>query len=638
MTSRPLAAELRLRIMSGAIEDYFAGRMAKPPRISELAIMNGVPSLVSIEPLISDSGAITQSRGSEYLHISAVRLDAEYAARLATEYQMPRRHLHSGRPQGDAATPPSRSPTRAAASSPSSQWERSSPGQALLNQTVPVIAGAFTYRRASIALPARRPALAQIARSRSRPCRCRTSRRARRNSPACPTASASKPSLAPRARRSARRRDRRATVLMLDLDRFKQVNDTLGHRAGDDLIQAVGQRLGQLLGTPDMLARLGGDEFAIIHVHAPGLDEPLDLAQRIIDAIGKPFDIFGSEAFVGVSIGIATVGGRRGRSRTSSPARPTSRSTKPRPAAATAPWSSKKSMNEFLQNRKTIEAELREALRTRTTSSRSRSSRCSAATARSSAPRPWRAGPIRASARVSPAHFIPVAEATGLIEQLGAFVLRAACAMGAKWPGHTFAVNISPVQLRNPDFPAQRLRAAGRDRHARPTISSSKSPKASCSRKRSDAAEALRLFRSAGIKIALDDFGTGYSSLNYLKRYPVDRIKIDRSFVSQLAPGSVSVAIVQAMVTLAHALNIEVTAEGVETEANSAACCSDLGCNVYPGLPVLGPVTRPGARNAARAGLARSASRNPRLTARAGIRRALKLRSKPPPLRFAPHA
>jgi EAL domain-containing protein (putative c-di-GMP-specific phosphodiesterase class I) len=105
-----------------------------------------------------------------------------------------------------------------------------------------------------------------------------------------------------------------------------------------------------------------------------------------------------------------------------------------------------------------------------------------------------------------------------------------------------------------------------------------------------DVVEALRLFRNAGIKIALDDFGTGYSSLNYLKRYPVDRIKIDRSFVSQLAPGSVSVAIVQAMVTLAHALHIDVTAEGVETH-EQAKVLNELGCNVYQGFLFSAAVT-----------------------------------------------
>jgi EAL domain-containing protein (putative c-di-GMP-specific phosphodiesterase class I) len=161
--------------------------------------------------------------------------------------------------------------------------------------------------------------------------------------------------------------------------------------------------------------------------------------------------------------------------------------------------------------------------------------------------------------------------------------------MGAKWPGLTFAVNISPAQLRDPAFPRSvfdLLKQTG----MRPEDLELEITEGILLEEASDAAEALRLFRSAGIKIALDDFGTGYSSLNYLKRYPVDRIKIDRSFVSQLAPGSVSVAIVQAMVTLAHALHIEVTAEGVETH-EQAKVLNDLGCNVYQGFLFSAPVT-----------------------------------------------
>jgi diguanylate cyclase (GGDEF)-like protein len=374
---------------------------------------------------------------------------------------------------------------------------------------------------------------------------------------------------------------------MLDLDRFKQVNDTLGHRAGDDLIRAVGQRLSQLLGPKDSLARLGGDEFGIIHIHSSGLMGPLELSRRIIDAIGKPFDIFGSEAFVGVSIGIATAEGGEADAhelaRKADIALYEAKSTGRNRAVVF-----EESMNEFLQNRKTIEAELRDALR--------RDDQLAVAF------QPLYSGSgelVGAEAlvrwshpklgQISPAHFVPVAEATGLIGHLGHFVLRQACELGARWPGHTFAVNISPVQLRDPAFPASvfALLAQTGMHHADLELEITEGI---LLEEGSIATEAIRLFRASGIKIALDDFGTGYSSLNYLKRYPVDRIKIDRSFVSQLAPGSVSVAIVQAMVTLAHALDIEVTAEGVET-SEQMRVLSELGCNIYQGFLLSAPVT-----------------------------------------------
>jgi len=238
-------------------------------------------------------------------------------------------------------------------------------------------------------------------------------------------------------------------------------------------------------------------------------------------------------------------------------------------------------MNELLQNRKTIEVELREALR--------RDDQLSVAFQ----PLFGRDGQVvgaEALARwthprlgqISPAHFVPVAESTGLIDELGARVLRTTCLLGARWPGYTFAVNISPVQLRDPAFPRSVFDLLA-ETGMRPQGLELEITEGILLEEASDAAEALRLFRAAGIKIALDDFGTGYSSLNYLKRYPVDRVKIDRSFVSQLAPGSVSVAIVQAMVTLAHALHIEVTAEGVETH-EQASVLNGLGCNVYQGF------------------------------------------------------
>ena len=161
--------------------------------------------------------------------------------------------------------------------------------------------------------------------------------------------------------------------------------------------------------------------------------------------------------------------------------------------------------------------------------------------------------------------------------------------MGAAWPGHTFAVNISPVQLRDPSFPRGVFDLLDRT-GMRPEDLELEITEGILIEEASEVTEAIRLLRSAGIKVALDDFGTGYSSLNYLKRYPVDRIKIDRSFVSQLSVGNVSVAIVQAMVTLAHALHIDVTAEGVETH-EQAKVLMDLGCNVYQGFLFAAPVS-----------------------------------------------
>jgi diguanylate cyclase (GGDEF)-like protein len=579
-----LIGNLRRLLAEGGVTAYEEGRTPTPPGVAALRSVDGVPSLVSVAPIISDSGTIMQDAATLYLHVSLVRLDADYAERLGEQYQIPDTafspypELANGRtgllPLTDSA---GRFITFL-------QWTPSTPGRDLLNQTLPVIAGAFLI--AGIVAAALAHQLWRKSRALDAGRADAEHRAAHDQLTGLPNRAAFE-SMLGHALAQRPSRDRRTSVLMLDLDRFKQVNDTLGHRAGDDLIQAVGQRLGELLGSGDTLARLGGDEFAIVHHHAPGLTAVLDLSQRLIDAIGKPFDVFGSEAFVGVSIGIATAEGSE------ADAHELTRKADIALYEAKATGRNRavvfeESMNEFLQNRKTIEVELREALRRddqlavafQPLFGRDGHVVGAEALARWTHPR---------LGQISPAHFIPVAEATGLIGQLGTFVLWAACKMGAKWPGLTFAVNISPVQLRDAAFPAS-VFALLKQTGMRPQDLELEITEGILLEEASDAAEALRIFRSAGIKIALDDFGTGYSSLNYLKRYPVDRIKIDRSFVSQLAPGSVSVAIVQAMVTLAHALHIEVTAEGVET-AEQAKVLNELGCNVYQGFLFSAAVT-----------------------------------------------
>ena len=581
-----LVRNLRRLIAEGGIAAYEEGRADTPPRVSALRSVDGVPCFVSVAPIISDSGTIVQDPRTIYLHVSIVRLDTDYAERLGEQYQIPDAGFHLYPDTSQRRTGLLPLTDSAGRFITFFQWTPATPGGELLAQTLPVIGGAFLIAALVAAALAyqlwRKSRALEVGRADAE------HRAAHDQLTGLPNRMSFEAMLG-RALAQRPSRDRRLSVLMLDLDRFKQVNDTLGHRAGDDLIQAVGQRLGEMLGDGDTLSRLGGDEFAIIHTHPPGLTAVLDLSQRIVEAVNKPFDIFGSEAFVGVSIGIATA------ELTEADAHELTRKADIALYEAKATGRNRavvfeESMNEFLQNRKTIEVELREALR--------RNDQLSAAFQ----PLFGREGQIvgaEALARwthprlgqISPAHFVPVAEHTGLIGQLGMVVLTAACTMGAKWPGRTIAVNISPVQLRDPAFPSSVFELLAQT-GMRPEDLELEITEGILLEEASDAAEALRVFRSAGIKIALDDFGTGYSSLNYLKRYPVDRIKIDRSFVSQLAPGSVSVAIVQAMVTLAHALHIEVTAEGVETH-EQAKVLDELGCNIYQGFLFSAPVTSP---------------------------------------------
>jgi diguanylate cyclase (GGDEF)-like protein len=579
---KPLIADLRRRIAGGALAAYESGD-ADAPSVSDLAIIGGLPSLVSIEPIISDSGDIPQPRGSEYLHVSLVRLDAAYARRLSDEYFIAGARFSS---LGEAGPERAMLPLTNAAGRFVAffDWQRETPGQAMLGQTLPVMALVFAIATI-VAL-----FLVDQLRRKSRDLevgRADAEHLARHDPLTDLPNRASFESALGRALAQRASSGQGVSVLMLDLDRFKQVNDTLGHDAGDDLIEAVGQRLRQFVAPGDVLARLGGDEFAILTSHAPGIAQPLALSQQIVEAIGKPFRVFGSEAFVGVSIGIATTDGTEAESREilrkADIALYEAKTTGRNRAVVF-----EESMNELLQNRRAIEAELREALR--------RTDRLSVEFQPLFGPGRARVIGAEALARwrhpvigqVSPAHFIPVAEQSGLIGALGEFVLRRACELGARWPGTTMAVNVSPVQLRDAGFPS-RVFAVLSETGMRPADLELEITEGILLEESGTATDALRMFRSAGIRIALDDFGTGYSSLNYLKRYPVDRIKIDRSFVSQLASGSVPVAIVEAMVKLAHALRIEVTAEGVETP-EQMDILTYLGCNVFQGYLLSPPI------------------------------------------------
>lgn len=579
----PLIARLRDQLRRDGQTYLRSGRSSEVPRIADFAVIDGWPAIVGIMPIVTSSGELLQVPGEEPLLVSVQLLDDDFADRLIARYLIgDGRFLRRPTARDAASYPLIDGSGRIIAFF---EWQPDRPGERFVVRTAPALALAFAFAsivmlwlahrlwRSSTALQAGRIAAQHQANHdplTGLPNRTRFDE------------------VLGRTMMARRSYSEGVALLMLDLDRFKQVNDTLGHQSGDDLIRAVSQRLATLIEPQDMLARLGGDEFGVIHFSKRGLAGHLDLSQRIIDAVGKPFEIFGSEAFVGVSIGVVVIGegdaDRREITRKADIALYEAKSSGRNRAIVY-----EDTMDELLQNRHTIEAELRDALR--------RNDQLSVAF------QPLfsrEAGKVRGAealarwthptlGKVSPAHFVPVAESTGLIETLGEFVLREACKLGANHPGMTIAVNISPAQLRNPKFP-ERLFDMLLETGMAPANLELEITESILLDDEQVAAASLRTFRDAGIRIALDDFGTGYSSLNYLKRYPVDCIKIDRSFVSQLEDGSVSVAIVQAMVTLAHALEIEVTAEGVETE-EQRRILAQLGCNTFQGFLLSAPVS-----------------------------------------------
>lgn len=583
----PIVERLRGRLASHALmQDASADRPADLQQV-EVALVAGSPAIVSVAAIVSASGRLLQHPGTEFLHISVAYLDSVFADRLADE------HLFT---EATFTRYPSRSSERGVLPVLAMsgriigffEWTPERPGARMLARTMIALGGISAFGVLLIVL-----LLYRLWRSSSdlEKGRLMAQHQAHHDSlTGLPNRSRFDEMLA-RTLAAPRNRREGVALLLLDLDRFKQVNDTLGHQSGDELIRAVGQRLQRLVGPNDTIARLGGDEFGIIHHAVTGLAGHLQLSGNIIEAVGKPFELDGGEAFVGVSIGVVEIE-ERDQNRREIVRKADIALYEAKSSGRNCAVAYEEAMDELLQNRHRIEADLRDALRSGDQLTVAFQPLYSGQTGQilgAEALARWnhpRLGPV------SPALFIPVAEGTGLIEPIGEFVLRRACELGAQHPGLTFAVNISPAQLRNPRFPERlfdlllQTGMAAADLEIEITES--------ILLDHEDVATAtLRTLRGAGIRIALDDFGTGYSSLNYLKRYPVDRIKVDRSFVSQLEEGSVSAAIVQAMVTLAHALDIQVTAEGVETVEQHGLLCS-MCCNTLQGFLLSPPLPETG--------------------------------------------
>jgi diguanylate cyclase (GGDEF)-like protein len=352
-----------------------------------------------------------------------------------------------------------------------------------------------------------------------------------------------------------------AALLYIDLDHFKDVNDTLGHPIGDELIRAATQRLTQTVREKDLVARIGGDEFAVI---TAGCEHSslLNIANRLIAAICAPYTISNQTIVIGASIGIAVINekitGTPDIMRHADMALYRAKNEGRNRACIydTA-------MDSDLLQRKLLENDLRQAIdRNELRVAYQPIVNNSGETVVGVEALCRWTHPVRGE--ISPAEFIPIAENSGLIINLGEWVLRRACIDGNAWPGITMAVNVSPLQFRRADFVdvVERILAETGFDPTRLELEVTESTLLG----NVDTAE-LAMFRlkALGVRLALDDFGTGYSSLLYLRRFPFDKLKVDRSFVHSIERAADAAAIVHAVVSLGRGLGMKVTAEGVET-------------------------------------------------------------------------
>jgi diguanylate cyclase (GGDEF)-like protein len=369
-------------------------------------------------------------------------------------------------------------------------------------------------------------------------------------------------------------------VLYIDIDEFKSVNDSLGHMIGDELLKFVAASLSHCIGKTDFVARLGGDEFAIVQTAVRNQAEITDLVTRLYHAIREPYEYLGHQLTADASIGVA-LAPQHGTNldqilKNADLAMYAAKSAGRRTYRFFEP-----EMDAQIKARRLLEMDLRQAIAERALEvyyqpcvslQDNEITGCEALLR-------WR-HPERGM--ISPAEFVPIAEETGLINQLGEWALATACAEATTWPEDIkLAVNVSPVQFRSGTLALKivaALAASGLPAHRLEL----EITEAVLIRDDDAALAILHQLRAIGVRIALDDFGTGYSSLSYLQRFPFDKIKIDRCFVNDIAEPDGSSSIVQAVVNIAAARHMTTTAEGVETKQQQELLRA-LGCTEMQG-------------------------------------------------------
>ncbi|MER9425819.1 EAL domain-containing protein [Mesorhizobium sp. M0317] len=574
---RPTIARLR-QMMSKDASQAGAKFVA-----DDLVSLGGQPAILSVMPLVPSSDRVTQASGSEYLHVSIEFINDAVIGKIAQKYLLAGAHLlPMAQPLGSAAIPLI---DKQGVILGYIAWDQERPGLTLVGKASPALALAALVAASVLAF---------------------LLRRLRRASSALQTSQAQAQYLAfhdtltglpnralfeDRLRRAllTSGNESKVALLYLDLDRFKHVNDTLGHPAGDELVRQTAARLQHTVRDVDTVARLGGDEFAVILIDVRDVRNAEDVSERVLQKLQEPFKLMDDQVFISASIGIALSTG------------PDADADDLLRKADIALYEAKKNgrgryqvfagdMDDLLLRKRKVESELRSAL--------------NGGTGIKLAYQPVFASDgktiVGAEALIRWAHevhgalpaaqFIAIAEERGMIGQLGAWALLEACRFAVKTKLPWLAVNVSPLQLRDAGF-AEEVASILAETGLAPKRLQLEITENVLLENNDTTRAALAALRQSGVGIVLDDFGTGYSSLSYLRRHAIDKLKIDRSFVRLLDGDGNSGAIVKALIDLAGALKVEVTAEGVETEVQKALLVA-MGCQQLQGY-LLSPPLEP---------------------------------------------
>lgn len=573
----PLVAQLQQRLFA----DDTTGVTERVLSIgeSDLAVVGGRPAIVSVKPIVSDSGDLEQRPGDENLHVAVRFLDGSFPSSIGSQYQFEDMHFTPQADDSEHAYVPLISSKRETIGY--FCWTPFRPGATVRNETLPALGagvlcifgatsvlGLLLFRR-SERLSASRAELQHLAHH------------------DVLTGLANRASF-----NKALERELEAAlpadvhgVLFIDLDRFKAVNDTFGHPAGDRLIKMVAERLREVL-PHAIVGRIGGDEFTAL-LRKITEQDLVKAAEDVVHGMEQPFDLDGALATIGASVGAALAAGR---------ADPTELTRQADIALYHAKAAGRNRyalfgdhMNQLLRARRELENDLRHAVETKTQIEIHYQPVYSATTGEMCSVEAlvrWR---HPKKGLLGPDIFIPVAEEAGLITALGLIVLDDACATISAWNDLPVSVNASAAELKLESYPLRVLSTLARHNiePGRLEIEITESllldGSGQCER-------TIAALRKAGVRFAIDDFGTGYSSFGRVQDVSIDRIKIDKVFVDELSRSGNN-GIIVGMVSMARARGLEITAEGVETEEQREMLGS-LGCDHLQGYLLSKPLTR----------------------------------------------